>query len=256
MKYILPFVIALFTAGIARAQDFKIQVDNSKEAKLVLDDFTGELPIEGYSGNEIVVTASSPGRFETPERAKGLKPIYGGGTDNTGIGVEMEKNGSRITLRCLLPFTRSGNYKIKVPDYMALDIQRDCARTGTTTISNIKNEIDFSGCHDIELKNVTGPLVISTISGGVSVVFSELSKDKSISIASVSGEVDVTLPAKAGFNLEMGTVSGSMYSDFDLQTTKDDMQRVGGGSIRTNVNGGGVDVKLHTISGSVFLRKG
>jgi len=255
MKYILPFCIALLFAGVTRAQEFKIQVENNKDGKLILDDFNGELPIEGYSGNEIVINPTS-GRFETPEQAKGLKPVYASGTDNTGIGVYMEKNGNRITLRCLLPFTKRGSYRIRVPENLAIEIERDCAGSGLTTISNIRNEIDFKGCHDIDLKNVSGPLVISTISGSVNVAFSELSKDKSISIATVSGSLDVTLPAKASFNLEMGTVSGNMYSDFDLQSSKDDMRRVGGGNLRAQVNGGGVDVKLTTVSGSVFLRKG
>lgn len=255
MKYILPFCIALFFAGVSRAQEFKVAVENNKDAKLILDDFNGELPIEGYSGNEIVVSASG-GRFEAPEQAKGLKPVYAAGTDNTGIGLYLEKNGNRVTLRCLVPFTKRSSYRLRVPENMAIEIERDCAGTGETSISNIKNEIDFKGCHRIDLKNVSGPLVISTISGGVTVAFSELSKDKSVSLATVSGEVDVTLPAKASFNLEMGTVSGNMYSDFDLQANKDDMRRVGGGNLRSQVNGGGVEVKLTTISGNIYLRKG
>jgi hypothetical protein len=255
MKHILPFCIALFFAGVTRAQEYKIPVENTKDGKLVLDDFSGDMPIEGYSGTEIIISPVG-GRFETPEQAKGLKPVYASGTDNTGIGVYMEKNGNRITLRCLLPFTKRSSYRIRVPENLALEIERDCARTGLTTISDIKNEIDFKGCHSIELKNVSGPLVISTISGGVNVIFSEISKDKSISLATVSGEIDVTLPAKAGFNLEMGTVSGNMYSDFDLQTSNDDMRRVGGGSVRAHVNGGGVDVKLTTVSSNIYLRKG
>ena len=255
MKYILPFCIALLFAGVSRAQEFKIQVENNKDGKLILQDFNGELPIEGYAGNEIVVSSGS-GRFEVPEQAKGLKPVYASGTDNTGVGIFMEKNGNRITLHCLLPFGKRGNYRIRVPENLALEIGRDCAGGGETIISNMKNEIDFNGCHSIELKNVTGPLVLSTISGHVNVVFTELSKDKSISIASVSGEVDVTLPAKAGFNLEMGTVTGNMYSDFDLQSGSDDMHRVGGGSLHAHVNGGGVDVKLTSISSNIYLRKG
>jgi hypothetical protein len=256
MKYILPFCIGLLFAGISRAQDFKVPIENNKDAKLILQDFGGDLPIEGYSGSEVVISPSS-GRFDPPEQAKGLKPVYASGTDNTGIGVYMEKNGNRITLRCLLPFTKRSSYHIRVPENVALEIERDCGGTGETTISNIKNEIDFNGCHSIELKNVSGPLVISTISGHVTVAFSDISKEKSISLATVSGSIDVTLPAKAGFNLEMGTVSGNMYSDFDLQSSsKDDMRRVGGGSLRAQVNGGGVDIKLTTVSSNIYLRKG
>ena len=254
-KFLFVFVAALSIGSLARAQEFKVQADNTKEARLTLEGFYESLPIEGYSGTEVIISTNSHD-FEPNERSRGLKPIYAAGVDNTGIGVAMEKSGNHITLRCLLPITKGGaEYKIRVPENMALDITRDCARGGETTISNIKNEIEFKGCHDISLKNVTGPLVISTISGSVNVTFTEISKDKSISIASVSGEVDVTLPAKAGFNLEMGTVSGNMYSDFDFPASNNDMRRIGGSNIRAQLNGGGVNLKLVSVSGNIYLRK-
>ena len=257
MKYSFLLVASLCVAALCRAQEYKVTVDNAKDTKLVLEGFTGELPIEGYAGTEIVVTGGRHESNETSDRAKGLKPIYAAGTDNTGIGVAMEKDGNRVYLRCLLPFTQSSHYKIRVPESMALEITRDCARGGETTISNMKNEIEFNGCHSVSLKNVTGPLVISTISGSVNVAFTEISKDKPISIASVSGEVDVTIPAKAGFDLEMGTVSGNMYSDFDFPASKEgDMQRVGGSTVHAKLNGGGIDLRLHSVSGSIYLRKG
>jgi hypothetical protein len=255
MKYFIPILLTVFVWKQSVAQEFKMTVENSKDAQLSLDDFPGDLPIEGYSGNEIIITSTS-GRFDTPDRAKGFKPVYGGGTDNTGIALAMEKNGNKISFRCLLPITKGADYHVKVPDNLMLRIHRDCERGGETTIQNIKNEIDFDGCHQIHLKNVTGPLVISTISGGVDVVFSEISKDKPISIASISGEVDVTLPAKATIDLEMSTINGNMYSDFDLAADSKNMKKVGGNSIRTQLNGGGTDLKLSVISGNIYLRKG
>ncbi|MBS1663467.1 MAG: hypothetical protein JST68_20665 [Bacteroidetes bacterium] len=256
MKYIFSLLALLAIVNWASAQEFKVAASNTKEAKLTLQDFNGDLPIEGYNGNEIIVT-STHGKFEAPERAKGLKPLYGGGTDNTGIGLFMEKNGNAVTLRCLVPFTQSSGYKIKVPENMALMIARDCPRGGETTVQNMKNEIEFNGCHEINLKNVSGPLVISTISGGVGVVFSEINKDKPTSISAVSGEVDVTLPAKAAVDLEMSTVSGNMYSDFDIPSpASKDMRRVGGSGIKTQLNGGGTTLKLRNISGNIYLRKG
>jgi lia operon protein LiaG len=257
MKYILPLVIALFAVAHSRAQEYKVPVENNKDGKLVMKDFMGELEIEGYSGAEISIEPMG-GRFDVPEQARGLKPVYEAGTDNTGLAIFMEKNGNKVTLQCLLPITKGHmSYRLKVPDNLALEITRDCAGGRETLISNMKNEIEFNGCHGIELKNVTGPLVISTISGSVNVVFTELSKDKPISIASVSGAVDVTVPAKTGFNLEMGVVSGNMYSDFDFPASSNgDMQRVGGGNLRVKINGGGPDLKLQSVSGNIYLRKG
>jgi lia operon protein LiaG len=255
MKYIIPFFLAVFAAGPSMAQEYKVTVENTKDGQLTLEGFPGDLPVEGYSGNEIVITSTS-GRFDPPDRAKGLKPIYGGGTDNTGIALAMEKDGNKVSFRCLLPITKGGDYRVKVPDNMILKIHRNCERGGETIVQNMKNEIDFDGCHEVKLKNVTGPLVISTISGGVDVVFSEISKDKSISIATVSGEVDVTIPAKAGVNVDLSTVSGNMYSDFDFAPDSKDMRRVGGSSIHSQLNGGGTDLRLSNVSGNIYLRKG
>lgn len=257
MKYIaaLALTILLIASGAVRAQQFKIPVENIKDGRLNLDEFIGDLTVEGYSGNEILITGTSE-HFETPERAKGLKPVYAEGTDNTGLALSMEKDGNKVTLRCLLSMVQSGTYKIKVPDNLALKISRNCSRWGGTTIANMKNEIEFNGCHEITLKSVTGPLVISTIDGNVDVVFSEISKDKPISLASVSGEVDVTIPAKAAVNLEMSNVSGNMYTDFDFPASSKEMRRVGGNNIRNELNGGGTELKIHNVSGNIYLRKG
>lgn len=254
-KYVIPILLAICITGRLSAQEFKVTVDNTKESELTLENFPGELPIEGYNGNEIIISTEA-GQFEPPDRAKGLKPVYGGGTDNTGIALYMEKNGNKISFHCLLPITKSADYRIRVPENLVLKIHRGCERGGETTISNMKSEVDFDGCHGVTLKNVTGPLVISTIDGGVSVIFSEISKDKPISIASISGEVDVTVPVKAGIDVEMSNMSGNMYTDFDLATDNKNMRRVGGNSVRTTLNGGGTELKLHNISGNIYLRKG
>jgi lia operon protein LiaG len=238
-------------------QEYRIKVENSKDVKLSLEEFRGELPIEGYAGDEIIISTKGEAHWnETPERAKGLKPIYGGGNDNTGLGLNVEKNGKDITVRCLLAITQSHpDYKVKVPENLYLRIQSECGGGGAIRVENYKGELEINSCHSILLRNVTGPLVLSNISGGITVAFKELNKDKPISIASVSGEVDVTLPANAPIDLEMSTVSGNMYSDFDLQTENKNMRRVGGGNLNFHLNGGGTSVQLHTVSGNIYLRK-
>src|SRR5579859_7652642 len=137
MKYSFLLVASLFVALLGRAQEYKVAVGDLKDAKLVLEDFTGDLPIEGYAGNEIIVSTGH--HFEQNERSKGLKPIFAAGTDNTGIALYMEKSGNHVTLRCLLPITQSADYRLRVPESIALEITRDCAKSGNTTISNIKN---------------------------------------------------------------------------------------------------------------------
>lgn len=98
-------------------------------------------------------------------------------------------------------------------------------------------------------------MVLSTISGDIDLTFSDVSKDKPVSINSISGEIDITLPVKAGVDVEMETISGAIYSDFDFSSDKKTLKRIGGNDIKGQLNGGGVDFKITNVSGNIYLRK-
>ena len=83
----------------------------------------------------------------------------------------------------------------------------------------------------------------------------------------MNGTVDVTLPASIKADLKLRSDQGDVFTDFDLQmqqsaastsTSKNngrfriDVNR----SITGTINGGGPDIELRTLNGSVILRKG
>lgn len=156
----------------------------------------------------------------------------------------------------MLPITQSANYKIKVPENFSIEVNNECGHSGEVTAKNIKGEVEIKNCDAIKLVNVSGPVVLSTISGDINVTLNSLNKDKPVSIASVSGEIDVTVPAKAGIDVEMENISGEIYSDFDFSSDDKKMKRIGGDRIKSALNGGGVSVKITNVSGNIYLRKG
>ena len=131
-----------------------------------------------------------------------------------------------------------------------------CERSSDISVTGMKNEIDIENCHDIDLKNVSGPLVLSTIAGNITTTFGTIATDKPFSINSVAGDVDITLPLKTPVNIEMGTISGGFYSDFDLSDTQKEMKRVGGNHLSAALNGGGFKFSIETVNGNIYLRKG
>ena len=255
MKTSIIAICIFLSAGALPAQEFKIPVQNTKDGRLILKDFTGTLPIEGYTGADIIITSTSED-LTPPAKAKGLKPVFPAGTDNTGIGLDVQKIDNLITITCLLPFTRGGEYKIKVPENMAIELTSGCERNNDISISNMKNEIDIKSCHNIDLKNVTGPLVLSTISGDINITYSSINSSKSSSINSISGEIDITLPVKTSTDLELRTVSGAFYSDFDFSESQKNLRKIGGNEINYSLNGGGFKFAIGSVSGNIYLRKG
>jgi hypothetical protein len=275
---VLALVAIMFTTNMF-AQEYKIPVENSKSGKLILNDFMGDFTVEGYDGKEIIITPAGGDNEDNavPERAKGLKPIYGKGTDNTGVGIKMEKNGNEVTLTCLMPITKRKEYNVKLPNNFAVKIKSECGGANDIVVQNVDNEVEVKTCHSIKIKNVTGSLVLSTISGDIDVDqcgmkdqtislatvsgdintrFTEFNIKSPITLASVSGEIDVTLTPKAAANVKLSTVSGSLYSDFDFNDTTKKLKHVGGNQVDHPLNGGGTELIMSTVSGNVHLRKG
>ncbi len=251
---ILSIIIILITLNLS-AQDYKVAAPAGKDGKVFFKNFSGPLPIEGYQGSEIVIT-SSEGKLEPPERAKGLKPIYPGGTDNTGMGLSVVKDGNNINITCLLPFTKESGYSIRLPENLAIEIESGCEYNNSVTVTGVKNEIVIKTCHGIDLKNVTGPVVLSSISGDINIAFGPTLSDKTSSINAISGDVDITLPAKTPVSIDLSTINGGFFSDFEVTDSQKNMKRIGGSSLSFDLNGGGFSFNVATITGNVYLRKG
>jgi hypothetical protein len=90
------------------------------------------------------------------------------------------------------------------------------------------------------------------------VKFSKVNPKNPISITSVHGDVDVTLPAKTPANLEMKSSHGEIYTDMDIafnNTNKDNMRQISGNQILGKLNGGGVEIHLESTHSNIYLRK-
>jgi hypothetical protein len=97
---------------------------------------------------------------------------------------------------------------------------------------------------------------LATIRGNIDIVFGTIATGKPFSISSVSGEVDVTLPAGFAADINMSSVTGGMYSDFDFSNKADNLKKVGGNQLNYKLNGGGTDFNVVSVSGNIYLRKG
>lgn len=248
-------LIFIFTGKMIFTQDYKIPVENANETTLQLSNFSGKMTINGYNGSEIIISPAEK-VAPPPERAKGLKPVFSNGTDNTGLGLNVEKEGARIKINCLRPFTVQNEYTIQVPENMSLSVSGGCENNNDVSISKMKNEIEIQTCHSIDLREVTGPLVLTTIAGNIDITFGTVNTGKPFAINSVSGEIDITLPSKLAADIEMGSVTGSMYSDFDFSGLGKNMKQVGGNNLNYKLNGGGTRISIVTVSGNIYLRKG
>jgi hypothetical protein len=76
-------------------------------------------------------------------------------------------------------------------------------------------------------------------------------RDVRLAVGTVNGDVRVTLPANAAFDLTASTVNGDVTSDFPL-TLEGRLRRQ---KVRATVGAGGRDLQLTTVNGAIAIRK-
>ena len=163
---------------------------------------------------------------------------------------------SNNTIRVSSTPRADGRYVVRVPRRTDVSFaQNGWASSDDLTLRNIAGRIEVSlNSGDLRLLNVSGAVVANTVSGDVKVQFSGV-PDQPCAISSVSGDVDVSLPASAKVTLGMRSISGEIYTDFDLNLGSGSMHHVGGQTVEGRANGGGTSFSLKTVSGDIFVRK-
>ncbi len=74
-----------------------------------------------------------------------------------------------------------------------------------------------------------------------------------MNVKSISGYVDLAVPANRQADIEFSTISGTIYSNHELALNKTHSSVPS--VIKEKLNNGGPAIKLETISGDIFFRK-
>ena len=252
--YALLLAAWLLPIGLM-AQEYRTKFTSDQARKVVLDLRQGEVTVEGYGGDELLITA--PGFHDTPAPtlAMGLRPVYAAGGDNTRLGLSVTP-ASDNTLRIASTRNADGHYLVRVPYRTDVAFTRNQWNLSSDlTVRNLAGRLEVTlNSGDLRLLGMSGPVVANTVSGDVKVQFSGV-PEQPCAISTVSGNVDVSLPAAAKTTLSMRSISGEIYTDFDLNLSSGKTQHVGGQTVEGRTNGGGTSFSLRTVSGDVFVRK-
>jgi len=272
MKKLAISMILLCTGQMIMAQNaYKTEMKNSPDSQIEIQIGSKDVTIIGHDKNEIIITTDFSGDYvdepmkpkKAPDRAAGLQPIAVSASDNTGIGLVVEKDENSFSVLKMSKNARNKSYKFLVPNRAKLMINDIHAEIQTTYIVNdFKGEVEIMALNSqIKMSNVSGPVVANATNGNVEITFNKITPDKPNSILSVNGYVDVTLPKDAAANLELNTVNGDAYTDWEIKVDKDAsaampmVAEMNMFNIEGTINGGGIPISIQSVNGDIFLRK-
>ncbi len=246
------FLIALYSTGLQAQEDYTKSLEGVEWVKI---ESRAKVIVKAHSEKGLLIKGGK--MHKRPERAKGLKLVGDGGTDNTNVGYYVIKEGNDLIVRNLQRQNR-GNTVIYLPASQNISIRTKGTSSADVAISGFKGEVEatveING--GMQLTDVSGPLTVRTLNGNIDVSFSKVSQDSPISIYSTNGALDINLPESTPSDLSMSTMNGEIYTNFELKfPEKDGLKSVSTQRIQQAINGGGVKLKLKTTNGDIYLRK-
>ena len=234
------------------AQDYKLVKSGGK---LVLN--LSSATIEGYDGKDVIFS-SDRSEADMDPRAKGLRAINGAGyTDNTGLGISVTENGNTAEVNQV---AASISIKIRVPKGVIISfVCHKMSNAGTVLFKNMDNEIEIATDYNkVELDNITGPVTVTALYGGVDAVFGKPVTGP-VSIASIYAAVDVSIPVDTKANVKLSSSHGTILASADLKIEMEknaDSDMISYGNlVNGKLNGGGSSFKLMAEYGKIYLRK-
>lgn len=231
------------------AQQYKI---SRSTGRLELN--LGKVTVEGYDGNEIVFKSN---RNEKDERAEGLRAVNSLGLDdNTGLGIHVTEKDNVVEVFQLRK-TEAPEITVQVPKGVIVSFRHESQYGGKVRFLNLPNEIEVSAVYNsVVLDHVTGPLTVETTYGNVTADLDGTLKDP-LSIVSIYGFIDLTLPQATKANVSLSTSYGDIFAapEFSLKVASTDGMEVYGDKVNGTINGGGVKIDLTSNYGKIYLRK-
>jgi hypothetical protein len=239
--------------------------DPSKPGSLRVNLINGTIHVTGYTGNQVVIDVVVKGgernERKKDEQAGGMKRIV-----PPGAGLELtateENNAVKISSKNVNSTT---NMNIKVPQKFALKV--GTINNGDIVIDNVNGELEITNVNgDITLTNVSGSAVANTVNGQLKANFLATDSKSPMAFSTLNGNVDITLPAAAKFDVKLKSDRGDIYSDFDVDVDKSQPQATRSGKdgmykvsiedwVKGKVNGGGGEIMMKNMNGNIYVRK-
>jgi DUF4097 and DUF4098 domain-containing protein YvlB len=266
-RIVLLTVVLLALVRMAQAQTQntdRVNVtlsDPSRPALINLRLVSGGVTVRTHSGRDIIIASTIAGRSARPSvTPDGLRRID---TKASGLQVIEEKN---VVTIAATGGRAQGTLEILVPVKTNLNLN---TVNGRVLVEDVDGDIEANSNNgEVRLNGVSGSVVAHAGNGSLVANLKELVANKAMSFTSMNGNVDITLPATTRANLRIRADRGDAWTDFDLQQTQvaapkveDGRNRGGQLHIVTNrtvtatINGGGADLDVRTLRGSVFIRK-
>jgi DUF4097 and DUF4098 domain-containing protein YvlB len=232
-------------------EEFHQTYQLSTQGRVQLENINGSVRVTGWDRNEVKVDAVK--WAYTRERLDEAQILVEASTENIRIYTkypdrDLNFNSDRDR-RINNPATVE--YTLFVPRNARIDAIETI--NGNLSLEGLTNDVRASSINgQVTAHGLLGEAKLSTVNGNLEASFSRLDAAKSITLASVNGNVTVTLPSDANASLRANNVHGGIENDFGLPVRKGEYV---GYDLAGQLGQGATRIKLANVNGAIAIRR-
>lgn len=214
--------------------------------KVSVSNVNGSITVEAWDRPEVKLEAVKIA--DSREHLAEFSVKINSQPDYLEVETEYEKQNNRQYGR---NYKTEVQYRLTVPRSAVLDEIETV--NGEISISNMTNITKASAVNGkVVAVNLQGTAQLSTVNGTVEADFDRLQTASKISLNTVNGTVNLTIPSDANATLKADTVNGNISNEFGLPV------RIGkyvGKDLYGRIGSGDVQIKLNSVNGGLSVKR-
>lgn len=240
-------------AAIAAKQDeterFEQTYPLSAGGRVSVSNINGSIVAEAWDRNEVKLVAVKAA--DSKERLADVEIKVDSKPDSITIETNYDswkqrsggrwKNGEKLVV----------DYQLMIPRGAVLSEIETV--NGSATVSNFNNVTRVSAVNGtVKAVNLRGNAELSTVNGEVDADFSTLDAGSRISLETVNGRVNLTIPSDASATIRAESLNGNISNDFGLPVQKG---KYVGRDLYGRIGSGDVKVKMESVNGDLKVSR-
>jgi hypothetical protein len=215
--------------------------------RVSVSNVNGSIRLEAWDRNEVKLvatkTADSKERLAEVEIKVESKPDYL--NVETNYDNWKQRNGERWKNHGKLEV----DYQLMVPRGAILNEIETV--NGTVEVSNFTNITRISAVNGtVKATNIRGTAKLCTVNGEVLADFDRLEGGSKISLETVNGRVNLTIPSDSNATVKADSLNGNITNDFGLTVRKG---KYVGRDLYGRIGSGDVQIKLNSVNGGLAI---
>jgi DUF4097 and DUF4098 domain-containing protein YvlB len=207
-----------------------------RDARVTIENLYGDVTITAWDRDAVLVEAIK--HSTDPRHLDDARIVVEPTADSLAIRTQYAGSDAE--------HPTSVEYRITVPRRIHLD--NVAITNGHLSLDGLAGPVKASAVNgDIHALKLGGQVELSTINGRVQANFSRTSPSHSISLSSINGAIDLSIPSGSDASLEAQNRSGGIATDVGRAARTDSGHRL-------FVRGNGPHIRLHNVNGGISIR--